>query len=134
LKRIKEEDEAKKKKNGSKKSGFRKHAVVQATSEGKAYAIINETIFGALRIFLAFLTCNALLGRKRIIFLSGGDNSIRDNILKIFSFLGSTAIILDYKHAIIKATQLGLATLRELCFSCRMFPLISSNAKKDAHP
>jgi hypothetical protein len=52
LKSIKEEDETKKKKNGAEKGGFRKHAVVQATSEGKAYAIINESIFGALRIFL----------------------------------------------------------------------------------
>jgi hypothetical protein len=101
-----EEDEAKKKKNGGKKSGFRKRAVVQAASEGKAYAIINESIFGALRIFPAFLTCNALLGRKGIIFLFDGENSIRGNILKIFSFLGSTAIMLDYKHAIIKAAQL----------------------------
>jgi hypothetical protein len=106
LKRIKEEDEAKKKKNGGKKSGFRKRAAVRAASEGKAYAIINESIFGALRIFPAFLTCNAQLGRKGIIFLSGGENPIRGDILKISSFLGSTAIMLDCRHAIIKAAQL----------------------------
>jgi hypothetical protein len=89
---------------GEKKRAYVQHTVIHVEQGGRSYLLNGHGVMWVLRLLLAFLLRNKLLGKTLVFFVDG--HALYSSVLEYFSWYTNKTVILDWYHLHKKCKEL----------------------------